>query len=68
MEQAQAQLARNPARFTRNQVLNFELKKDIDYYMKATERLDGNMYNGTNLPMFLKKFQAKPTRSTGRDC
>ena len=48
--------------------MNFEQKKDIDYYMKATERLDGNMYDGTNLPMFLKKFQAKPTRSTGRDC
>lgn len=31
---------RNPARFTRNQVLNFELKKDIDYCMKATEKWD----------------------------
>jgi hypothetical protein len=51
--------ARNPARATRNQELNFDLKKDIDYYKQAIEKLDGDPYDGTNLPVFLKKFNAK---------
>jgi hypothetical protein len=56
---APARQARNPGRFTRNQVLNFKLKKDFDYYTKGAEKLDGDIYDGTNLPMFLKMFQAK---------
>jgi hypothetical protein len=40
---APARQVRNPVRFTRNQALNFEHKKDIDYYTKGADKLDGDV-------------------------
>jgi hypothetical protein len=51
--------AKYPARLTKNQVLNFELKKDIGYYKRSNKKLDSDPYDGMNLPVFLKKYDAK---------
>jgi hypothetical protein len=50
---------RNPAKWTKNVELDFSNKNDVAYYNKAVEKLEGDPYNGKNLPLFLKKVQAK---------
>ncbi len=34
-------------------------KQDRDYYKQAVEKLEGDLYNGKNLPVFLKKVEDK---------
>jgi hypothetical protein len=51
--------ARNPGKRNQNNVLDYDQEKDIKFYTKATEKLEGDPYNGKNLPTFLKTFGAK---------
>lgn len=53
--QAQAQpiFARNPARYSQQQPLNFGLKADVELYNKGMAPLAGDPYDGTNLRTFL---------------
>ncbi len=39
--------------------LDFSTKKDIEFYSKACDKLEGDPYDGTNLSTFLKMFGAK---------
>jgi hypothetical protein len=51
--------ARNPARRTQNNILDYNEKKDIEFYNKATEKLEGDPYDGSDPASFLKCFGAK---------
>jgi hypothetical protein len=51
--------ARNPAKKTQNVALDYDLKKDIEFYNKATEKLEGEPCDGSDLASFLKRFGAK---------
>jgi hypothetical protein len=62
--QAVAQLgapirARNPAQWGQNVELDYGTKQDRDYYKQAVEKLEGDLYDGKNLPVFLKKVEGK---------
>jgi len=59
--QAQAQpiFARNPARYSQQQPLNFGLKADVELYNKGMAPLAGDPYDGTNLRTFLIKVGEK---------
>jgi hypothetical protein len=54
-----ARRARNPAKQTQEDVLDFTTKKDIEFYNKACDKLECDPYDGTNLSTFLKMFGAK---------
>ncbi len=54
-----ARRARNPAKQMQDDVLDFMTKKDIEFYNKACDKLEGDAYDGTNLSTFLKMFGAK---------
>jgi hypothetical protein len=51
--------ARNPAQWGQNIELDYGTKQDRDYYKQAVEKLEGNPYDGKNLPVFLKKVEGK---------
>ncbi len=51
--------ARNPAKKMQNIALDYDLKKDIEFYNKATEKLEGEPYDGSDPASFLKRFGAK---------
>jgi hypothetical protein len=51
--------ARNPAQWNQHQELDFGSKQDRDYYKQAVEKLEGDLYDGKNLPVFLKKIEGK---------
>jgi hypothetical protein len=54
--------ARNPAKWSHNNELNFGSKQDRDYYKQAIEKLDGEPFDGQHLALFLKKVEAKATQ------
>ncbi len=64
---AAIQYARNPARRTQNNILDYTQKKDIDLYTKGTEKLEGEPYDGdgANLPTFLKNSARRHNSITG---
>jgi hypothetical protein len=39
--------------------LDYGTKQDRDYYKQAVEKLEGESYDGKNLPVFLKKVEGK---------
>jgi hypothetical protein len=51
--------ARNPAQWGQNAELDYGTKQDRDYYKQAVEKLEGDLYDGKNLPVFLKKVEGK---------
>jgi hypothetical protein len=51
--------ARNPAQWGQNVELDYGTKQDRDYYKQAVEKLEGDLYDGKNLPVFLKKVEGK---------
>jgi hypothetical protein len=51
--------ARNPAKWSQLAELDFGNKQDRDYYKLATEKLEGDPYDGKNLSLFLKKLEGK---------
>jgi len=51
--------ARIPASWSRNNELDYGNKQDRDYYKQASEKLEGESYNGKNLSLFLKKLEGK---------
>jgi hypothetical protein len=51
--------ARNPAQWGQNIELDYGTKQDRDYYKQAVEKLEGDLYEGRNLPIFLKKVEGK---------
>jgi hypothetical protein len=51
--------ARNPAKWSQLADLDYGNKQDRDYYKLATEKLEGDPYNGKNLSLFLKKLDGK---------
>jgi hypothetical protein len=51
--------ARNPAMWSQNNELNFGSKQDRDYYKQAIEKLEGDAYDGKDLPVFLKKLEGR---------
>jgi hypothetical protein len=51
--------ARNPAQWGQNIKLDYGTKQDQDYYKQAVEKLEGDLYDGKNLPVFLKKVEGK---------
>jgi hypothetical protein len=51
--------ARNPAQWGQNIELDYGTKQDWDYYKQAVEKLEGDPYDGKNLPVFLKKVEGK---------
>jgi hypothetical protein len=51
--------ARNPGRSNQARVLDYDTEKDVKFYNKAIAKLDGDPYDGTGLPTFLKSFGAK---------
>jgi hypothetical protein len=50
--------ARNPGRQIQNRILNYDDNKDLKFYKAATEKLE-EVYDGNNLPTFLKTLSAK---------
>jgi hypothetical protein len=51
--------ARNPAKKMQNIALDYDLKKDIEFYNKGMEKLEGDPYDGSDPASFLKRFGAK---------
>jgi hypothetical protein len=51
--------ARNPGRQRQNRVLDFDQEKDAKFYKSGVEKLEGEPYDGSNLPTFLKTLGAK---------
>jgi hypothetical protein len=51
--------ARNPAKWSQQAELDYGNKQDWDYYKIATEKLEGDPYDGKNLSLFLKKLEGK---------
>jgi hypothetical protein len=55
----QPRRARNPAMWSQLIKLDYGSKQDRDYYKTATEKLEGDPYDGKNLSLFLKKLEGK---------
>ncbi len=58
-QQAAPIRARYPAQWGQNIELDYGTKQDHDYYKQAVEKLEGDLYDGKNLPVFLKKVEGK---------
>jgi len=58
--------ARSPATWSRNNELDYGNKQDKDYYKQASEKLEGESYNGKNLSIFLKRLVFKETQQSTR--
>ncbi len=63
VQQAPPRQARNPAKWSQQAELDFGNKQDRDYYKLATEKLEGDPYDGKNLSLFLKKLEGKARHS-----
>jgi hypothetical protein len=46
--------------------LDYGNKQDKDYYKQASEKLEGESYNGKNLSIFLKRLVFKETQQSTR--
>jgi hypothetical protein len=57
--QAAPRRARNPVKWSQQAKLDYDNKQDHDYYKIATEKLEGDPYDGKNLSLFLKKLERK---------
>ncbi len=58
-QQTPPRRARNPVKWSQQAELDFGNKQDRDYYKLATEKLEGDPYDGKNLSLFLKKLEGK---------
>jgi hypothetical protein len=58
-QQVPPRRARNPVKWSQQAELDFGNKQDRDYYKLATEKLEGDPYDGKNLSLFLKKLEGK---------
>jgi hypothetical protein len=59
MQAAAEVYTRNPAKRMQNNILDHDLKKDIEFYNKAMEKLDGDQYDGSDPASFFKCFGTK---------